>query len=295
MFKIIKSKVVAAEGTDKLGVNSNYRNTIGYNSQTKTISVLVEKVVREDLNREEDAPLTYLEVDSREFTTLDFPQTTDHMSWFVEFDVQTGKISNPIESLEWAKNLPNRNSVFHHGGLQTAYLARYSEDLLPLIYINSFNKNATDFSSSLLQIWEAPNTIINATAEELLNMEKHHWLRDNVFPEVEYEILDANGDAVTAPLTLQGNNLKNQYTVTLPAADEYTIRHIFTKPNFETIENTYDVNIVNGSSTKNRIVIAEGQSDVLINTRGLSAGDFTKVKLNSGKYTGFSELWITYQ
>lgn len=295
MFKIIKTPVLAAEGTEKIGINSNYRNTIGYNATTKTISVVVEKIVREDLTREEEAPVVYEEVASKNFTPNDFPQTTDHMSWFVEFDVETGKISDPIESLEWSKNLPNRNAFFHHGGLQTAYAARYSDVLLPLFYINSFNKELTDFSGSLLQIWQAPNTVINATADEMTNMEKHAWLRDNVISEVSFEILDSAGVPVTATQSLQGNTLKNQYSVTLPVADEYTIRHIFTKPNFTDVQNTYEVVVVNGSSTKNRIVVSEGQSDVIINTRGLAAGDFTKVKTNSGKFFGFSELWITYQ
>lgn len=295
MFKIIKTPVIAAEGTDKIGINSNYRSTIGYNATTKTVSVLVEKLVKEDLTREEDAPVVYEEVASRNFTSSDFLQTTDHMSWFVEFDVETGVISDPIETLEWSKTLPTRNSFFHHGGLQTAYAARYSDALLPLFYINSFNKQLTDFSGSLLQIWHAPNTVINATADEMTNMEKHAWLRDNVISEVSFEILDSAGAPVTATPALQGNTLKNQYSVTLPVADEYTIRHIFTKPNFGGVQNTYDVVVVNGSSTKNRIVVGEGQSDVIINTRGLSAGEFTKVKTNCGKFFGFSELWITYE
>lgn len=309
MFKILKTQIVAAlkEGAE-IGINANYRTTMGYNSVEKTISVKVEKVKKPDLTREEDVEITYEEVASRVFGVQDFPQNTDNITWFTEFDVETNKISDPMEIWDWVATLnqktpPAANVPYTIGSLQTDFAAHFNPKLLPLFHLGSFNKSVENFEGSILQFYvtNADETTLSPSDTILTNqnlvietsLEKAQWVSVNVLPQISYDVLDADGNVVDVEQTKTVT--PRHQKVSLPKADEYFVRINFTKPEFKNVSNTYNVSVVNGGINKNRIVISEGSSVVLVNARGLNSGDFVKVKLNVGKYNSFAEFWIVIQ
>jgi len=309
MFKIIKTQITASlkEGSE-IGINANYRTTMGYNSEDKTISVKVEKLNRPDLTREENLEVTYTEVASRIFGLEDFPQNTDNITWFTEYDVEANKISDPIEIWDWVATLqqktpPAPNVPYTIGSLQTDFAAHFTPKILPLFHLGSFNKSVENFEGSLLQFYVtnadqttlAPHDTIltDPNLEVKTSLEKSQWSSINILPMLSYNLLDANGDVVEVEQTKMVT--PRHQKVTLPKADEYSVRINFTKPAFKNISNTYNVSVVNGGINKNRIVISEGSSVVLVNARGLNSGDFVKVKLNIGKYNSFGEFWINIQ
>ena len=302
MFKIIKTPIISGSETSQtIGVNSNYKITMGYNPTTKVISVDVQVAKKQDLNRDETLlPTTFEDVASREFTAADFPKSSDHTGWFVDYDVTTNTITDPVETLKWSSQQPRRNSTYHMGQMQSDFLNRYSDKLIPLFMIKCFDKQSVDFEACVLSFWfhetegghPADTVITNSDAEVMTVQEKHAYLGSNIVPEVTFKVFDSNGVEVTAPLTKVA---RSQYKVTLPVSNSYTVKHIFSKPNFGDVLNVYNIEVVNGTANKTRIVVGDGESNVLLNTSGLSAGDFTKVKTHIGDFFGFSELWITYE
>jgi hypothetical protein len=309
MFKIIKTQITGSlkEGSE-IGINANYRTTMGYDSEDKTISVKVEKVNRPDLTREEDVEVTYTEVASRIFGVQDFPRNTDNITWFTEYDVEANKITDPVEIWDWVATLhqkspPAANVTYTLGSLQTDFAAHFNSKLLPLFHLASFNKSAEDFDDSMLQFYTTntdetslspSDTVLSNTNLDIKNsLEKMIWYSSNVLPQITYDVLDADGNVVNVQQTKTVT--PRHQKVSLAKADEYSVRINFAKPAFENVSNTYNVTVVNGGINKNRIVISEGSSTVLINARGLNSGDFVKLKLNIGKYVSFAEFWIEIQ
>ena len=116
----------------------------------------------------------------------------------------------------------------------------------------------------------------------------------------------------------------NQFKVSLPVSDSYKIRIMYQRhlhdlsPGSRTMPVTFDVNCVNGICNKSRSVakgydpenpdaLADAYKEshvfhprpslvgvdvVTVNTFGLSAGDFIKLKLNLGNFKSYAELWI---
>ena len=302
MFKIIKTPIIGgSENSTNIGVNMNYKVTMGYNSENGTITVDIQKAKKEDLNRDETLmPTTFEDVASRTFTAADFVKDSDHTGWFVDYDVETNTILDPQETLLWSSKQVGRNSNYHMGKMQSDFLDRYSDKLLPLFMIKCFDKLSTGFDASLLSFWvhetdgghPCDTVVTNENIETMTVAEKHEWIGNNLVPEITFEVYDANGVQINAQIT---KVRRSQYTVTLPAADAYTVKHIVSKPNFTNTLNTYNIEVVNGTSNKTRIIVGDGESNVLLNTSGLNAGDFTKVKTHIGRFYGFSELWITFE
>jgi hypothetical protein len=116
----------------------------------------------------------------------------------------------------------------------------------------------------------------------------------------------------------------NQFKVSLPVSDSYKIRIMYQRhlhdllPGSRTMPVTFDVNCVNGICNKSRSVAKGydpenpdalaaaykeshvtgprpslvGVDVVTVNTFGLSAGDYIKLKLDLGEYKSYAELWI---
>lgn len=309
MFKIIKTKIEASlKPNSEIGLNENFRTTMGYNSADKTISVLVESVNRPDLTRDEEAPLTYTEVASRIFGIQDFPQTTDCVAWFTVYDVEANKISDPIVVWDWVATLknptiPEAGKPYTVGSLQTDLLSYFSPKVLPLFHLGNFHRLVPNFDGALLQFFVtntdettlrgSDTVLLNPNLEVMTTLEKNLWNSYNALPQITFDVLDIDGNVVNVQQTQEMSTRHKK--VTLPKADDYFVKINFAKPEFETVSNTYDVTIVNGGINKNRIVISEGSSIVTINARGLNSGDFVKLKLNVGKFVSFAEFWITIQ
>lgn len=306
MYKLVKTIILGSDITGAIGINTNYRSTMGYNDTSKTISVKVEKLVKEDLTREESAPITYEVVAEREFAVSDFIRQGDHNSWCVDFDVTTETITDPLNILVWGDEQRAKNPAFRFNDLRAGLTARYSIDLLPLFILKSLD-NIDSFDHSLLtflvtkpaETVSAYDTVItNTDVEEMTYEQRSAWFNTEITPHITIQVLDLEDTVVATPFktnTHPSAARDNNYTVTLPVADAYKLRYTFDKPHFGDTPNTYNVTVINGNVNKNRIVIGAGTEDLILNSSYLVAGDYTKVKLNIGLLQSFSELWITYE
>jgi hypothetical protein len=133
------------------------------------------------------------------------------------------------------------------------------------------------------------------------------------FVEMNPMNLDSDNDVETL---IPGGN---QYKVNLPAQDDYNIRVVFSRHlgDYITdglyINNTFEIDCVNGVANKTRLIAGRteaksaimlsqhdnkprktfaGLENILINTTGLVAGDYIKLKLNLGNFKSYAELWI---
>ena len=110
------------------------------------------------------------------------------------------------------------------------------------------------------------------------------------------------------------DRIGGQFKLSLPAKDLYTIRvKYFTDYIIKTLPVKFDVICINGIANKSRLtsgwtqinedVILQqhtseiaarfvGLDNIQINTAGLVAGDFVKLKLNLGNFKSYAELWI---
>lgn len=294
MFKIIKTKISAAEDSSVIGINTNYRTTISYNDQQKTITVLVEKAKRPDLTRDEGSPTLFEEVQEKTFNQSDFISSSDNGSWFVDFDVSTEQITAPIDLFDWMSSTNKGNSNFH-ANIQSEIFKRYNENYLPVLYVKNLDKDSVNFDHTVLICYvadttdDATDTIVNAAgAESMSSIEMREWLEDNLKPEITFSILDSDGNTVGTLSKTQ----KNRYRTSLPSG-KYEIQVSCAKPNFSSTPNVYTLNNVNGFINKNRLVLADGQTlNVGSDLTGLSSGEYFKLKLNFGKFISYSELWI---
>jgi hypothetical protein len=277
MYKLIKTKITGFDDRDDtpIGLNANYRTTMGYNATTETISVKVEKIIRPDLSREDDVEISYEIVDEKTFTKVDFVQAKDLMAWVVDFDVVTEKILAPFDVYAYTSTIAT-GSLFHRV-MWRKIKERYSDKLLPLFALDSFYKEATGFSLSTLQFHiadtegTASDTILtNADVEEMTQAEKIAYTNDNVNTHVFYEIFDADDNLISsiindsehpqqalahrenAPERVKGGN---QYRVSLPNSSEYKIKVLFYGDHLDkTAAATFDVTTINAQSSKNRLV-----------------------------------------
>lgn len=335
MYKLIKTKITGFDDREDspIGLNSNYRATMGYDSVAKTINVKVEKIIRPDLTRDEEVEVTYETVDERSFSKSDFNQTKENMAWQVDFDVASEKIVDPLDVYAYTSTIAN-GSLFHRV-MWRKIKERYSDNLLPLFTVDSFYKQDPGFDLSVLQFHIADNpgelsdTIItNSDVQEMTQAEKIAYVFDNINTAVFYEVYDAEGNLLssiinpsdypqTALSAREGDTLRakggNQYRTTLPKADSYKITVIFLRNNSNTtISNQFDVSCVNGTPSKSRVYGGikpggpttgfgvkprgeftrfSGSEDIKVSF-DLQSGEHFKLKLSSGDFYSYSELWV---
>jgi hypothetical protein len=278
MYKLIKTKITGFDDREDspIGVNANYRTTMGYDSATETIDVKVEKVIRPDLTREEATEIQYELVDERSFIKADFNQTKDNMAWQVDFDVKTEKILEPLDVYAYTSTIAT-GSLFHRV-MWRKIKERYSDQLLPLFTVDSFYKEAEGFSLCTLQFYVADtegsvsDTILNNSNVELMTQaEKIFHQASNVDTKVSYVIYDSNDQLLSSPAPTITSPHKqdalserpgvdpiaisgNQFRVSLPNSSSYKIKAIFSRGiTDKQVSNTFDVTCINGVVNKTRL------------------------------------------
>ena len=337
MLKILKTPILGNEDTDIVAQNSNYKTTIGFDDATETIAVKIEKVVREDLNRDEHAPVTYETLTERSYTKSDFVKQVDNNIWFVEYDCNSNQLSDPIKVWEYTAQFAVSDSPSHTKVGQFLN-ARVGSTKIPVFLLEDFYKSSIGFSTSVLTYYfaESPegepaavsNTVINNDAEEVSLMDKFKYSigqQTHAF----FEILNADGTVdeektlslSQVGLQVGGSGLSkvrgNNFSVNLPAAEEYKIRVTFTRGlEDKSIPVKFDVRTINGVSSKDRLIAAsvvdkpcgdysylgDGYQDfvssryvsydnVVISNK-LEAGDNIKFKLDCGSQFSYAELNI---
>jgi hypothetical protein len=292
MYKIFKTKILASTITGNIGVNSNFRVTMGYDETTKVISVKIDKVIRPELTREEEVDFTYELIAERDFTEVDFPRVGDHNNWFVDYDVVNNIITTPVQTSTWVESERVKDKNFTWKNVRETLTARYSNDLIPLFALKSFdNGGVVGFDHSILTFFVSEETVVTTAGEELTPVERDAWFDQNIIPRITFEVRNTAGDLVSASIV---EAARNQYTLQLPPADSYAVTIVVAKPTFPETTNLYNVDVINGNANKSRIAIGDGTAEIIVNTSNLAVGDYTKVKLNLGLFISFAELWITY-
>jgi hypothetical protein len=303
--------------------------------------------------RDPHTTATFTTLLSKTFTSDDFPKTNDLMRWQVDYDV----IKNELvifDAFDYTQKLITDNV----SGRKVARFVkqRYSADLIPLFALDNVYKTAPDFTSSILTVYtdeqglDINDTILTGamtTAETVTQQEKEMWLNININTNVKFEILDSEGKIIsTQAANVKGSakattqypqtnmavaeehpyatsdehwGLGNQVKVSLPVADKYTIRTVYTrglKSQRELTGTLFNITTVNAVCNKSRSVVsgrdgaafdafleqrntlgpenstACGVDILTINMSDLSAGDYVKLKLNLGNYKSYAELWI---
>jgi hypothetical protein len=305
MYKLLKTQIEASTVTEKIGINYNIRPTMGYDATTKQISVKIEKIAKPDLTREEDVEVTYELLKERTFIVADFPAIKDHNNWIVEYDVINNVINDPISSWKLIADKRLTDPSFTFGHFREYLNSRWSEEIVPLFSLKSFD-TSSDFTHSVLTFWVNQDddsttkydTILKNKSVELMTIEQRDVYLDEFIPKVSFVVKttdDVSVGTVTAvPPSKTGGTIFNNYTVTLPAADLYKIEITVAKEKFGDTPNTYNLTTVNGNINKNRIQIGAGTFELVLNCSGLPAGDFSKIKMNLGEFASFAELWITF-
>ena len=110
MLKLFKTVIRPNEGAETYARDSKHRVTMGYNDETKTISVKVDEVIAPNPDLSDDLPentstvlrdphttADYQQIVTREFTAADFLMKTDNNKWIVEYDAKSKTISEPID------------------------------------------------------------------------------------------------------------------------------------------------------------------------------------------------------
>jgi len=304
------------ETGEKSVINGNYRFTYGF--VDNKITVKVDKIVRPDLTREHnDEEITFEEVASREFTSSEFALRTDHMAWYVDFDVVNNTILDPLDVIAYGAANAYKEPNYNVFGLHRDLMARYdSYTLLPMFYVKTFDYGTVNFENSLIVFYTVKHTepspgdtILN---NEVITLEDENatrfWIRDNLLSAVTFSIKDSEGNSVgNVSPKLESTPTKrrygvtdepamtpklNAYVATLPAG-KYNVTCSFAKELYPTAVNSYDIEMINGISAKNNITIGAGQSDVNIDLTGLSTGDVSRMKFNLGAFTAYAQLLIT--
>lgn len=168
----------------------------------------------------------------------------------------------------------------------------------------------------IFEILDADGKIVSSTAQKSA---KPASLIANPIPMTA---MNLDPDNTTAEQIIADGG--NQFKVSLPAADSYNVRIMFQRhlhdllPSSRTMPVTFDINCVNGVCNKTRTTAKGydplnldalasaynedhitgprpslvGVDNVVVNTTGLIAGDYVKLKLNLGNFKSYAELWI---
>lgn len=312
MYKLIKSKILGnAEKSATTSYNPNYRSTMGYNNATNTITIKVEKLIREDLTREQDVAISYETVDEKSFTKADFIQTKDLMAWCVDFDVTTEKILAPFNVYAYTSTLAS-GSTYHYG-LWNQISMRYSQDLMQLFTVDSFYKNVSDFSLSTLQFHvvtdeetTSKTVLTNTDVQEMTQPEKHNFIVQQINTLVFYEIFDESDNLVSSivnyspypqilspgVVTLPARSLYgNRYRASLPNAAQYKVKVLFHNDLLDkTISAKFDVVSINSIASKTRV--DSGIKDTEL--QSYSGGPFNTVDIHgNARFAGSETIKLT--
>lgn len=286
MYKLIKTKITGFEDRpdSDIGVNANYRTTMGWDAVSQSINVKVEKIIRPDLTRDDTVELSYNLVDERSFTIEDFPMNKENKAWIVDFDVKTEKIQNPFDVYAYTSTIAT-GSTFHKV-MWRNILQRYNPEYLPCFAIDRFYKADPTFNTAVLQFYvadtpdDASDTVItNPESEVELKTQslKIAFVNRALAAGVLYEILDEQDNIVSSnmvpsskqqealygvnevsgdPFQRNPSNLRgNRFKVSLPNSDSYKIRVVFinTFGIDKTLPVSFEVNCVNAISNKTRV------------------------------------------
>lgn len=330
MLRICKTPILGYDGSGdgKLGINDNYKATMGYNEGTNTIDVKIEKLVRPELTRSEEVDITYEVVAERSFKDTDFLKPTDNMMWVVEFDVQTETIKDPFNLLEWTKKFAAYDEVAHLNVYR--YLGeRYSTELLPLFVLEDFYKQTTGFETASLTYHVCDSTVISpttwtrhgvipmTTVEELSYQDCIAFAasrRTNIFFDVLNSDGTVNTDVEVIPVISNRQDfivkentgnvaafkvIGNHYLVNLPKADRYNIRvNYINMLRDKKIQSRFDVRCINGVSSKDRLYsgIKPNQETIDYSYLGADVQSFVNSNLygfDFSKFNGYDTLNIT--
>jgi hypothetical protein len=289
--------------TTPIGVNPNIRITQQYSSDT--VIVKIEKVIRPDLTREDDIELSYETLLEQTFTAADFPMVTDHNSFYVEYNVLTNSFEI-LDVLAFGKSNKSTVTNYHGTELHRDIKKRYTENLLPIFYVKTFDAAATGFNCSLINFYvnnhegDAADTIIlNSDVEEMTTQERHLWINENLVSYLTFviknedgsQIIDAEQTRLFAVNALGQPTRSNKYKVSLPAA-KYNIEVNVEKGLYPENANTYNIRVVNGFINKTRVSSGAGTFGVKLDISELDAGDFSKLKFDLGQFESYAELWV---
>lgn len=302
MAKLFKKQILGLETTDSAenvfngGLNPNLR--INFSYLNNEINVKLEKIIRTELIREQTAEdITYETVAEKTFVPSDFPIPTDMCSYIIEYNVLTNEFVT-LDFFDWAKqNIITQDQSEFINESRKLVLKRYNENYIRLFSIFSTDNNVQNWDSTRLTLYyfnqnDSPeiNTIITSevSVEEANDTEIAAWSDQNQRVNISYTIFNEDGTEVQDQITTR---FENRYRVSL-SSGKYKVRINFEKPAFSPAINTYIISMVNGVCNKNRITIASGTNDVTLDLNGLSSGDYSKFKLNLGKFISYSELWV---
>lgn len=221
MLKLFKTVIKGNEGTeDTYGHDTGHRVTMGYNADTKTISVKVEEVIPPNPDLDESLPegtdtilrdphttADFKVVATRDFTEADFVQKADNYKWIIEYDADTKSISNPIDVYEISKQYvdgSNSHEKIYYNLNEYRYNA--NTPLSPLFVIDSFFKSL-GFEGSTLQFFvedyqfDLMDTVLEVGNQQVTAVtpkEYEFWCNTYVRVMVTFEVLDANGKIVSS-------------------------------------------------------------------------------------------------
>lgn len=240
MLKIFKSIIKGNLDTETYARDTNHRVTMGYDADTQTIKVKVEKVLPPNPDLSEDLPedtptvlrephtsADFVLATERDFTPQDFVRTSDNCKWIVEYNSTTNTISDPIEVYEIAKQYIN-GSDSHEKIYYNLNNYRYqpADSLSPLFVLDSFYKSAEGFSGSAICFFvedfasDIMDTILEIPAEQVQTVEPKEyefWVQYNIRPAIGFEILDADGKIVASPLQSVAQEARSSTTATIQA------------------------------------------------------------------------------
>lgn len=302
MAKLFKKQILGLETTDSAenvfngGLNSNIRLKFSY--LNNEIGVTIEKIIRAGLIREQTAEtITYETVAEKTYVPSDFSFATDMSSYIIEYNVLTNEFF-VLDFFDWAKeNVIVQDQSEFINESRRLILKRYNENYIRLFSLYSTDSNVQNWDSTRITLYyfnqdenSEINTIISSevSVEEANDTEITEWSNQNQKVNISYSIFNEDGTEVQDQITTR---FENRYRVSL-SSGKYKVRINFQKPAFSTAINTYSISVVNGVCNKNRIVIASGTNDVILDLNGLSSGDYSKFKLNLGKFISYSQLWV---
>lgn len=221
MLKLFKTVIKGNEGTDDTyGHDTKHKVTMGFNAETKTISVKVEEAIPPNPNLDESLPegtdtvlrdphatADFIVVATRDFTEADFVQKTDNCKWIVEYHADNKTISDPIDVYEISKQYvdgSNSHEKIYYNLNEYRYNA--NTPLSPLFVVDSFFKSL-GFDGSTVQFFvedyqfDVLDTVLEIPSEQLTEVtpkEYEFWCNANVRVMVTFEVLDSEGKIVTS-------------------------------------------------------------------------------------------------
>jgi len=223
MLKIFKSIIKGNLDTETYARDTNHRVTMGYDAETQTIKVKVEKVLPPNPDLSEDLPedtptvlrephtsADFVLIVEREFSATDFVFKNDNTKWLIEYDSKTKTISDPIDVYELAKQYIN-GSASHEKIYYNLNQYRYQVDpsLTPCFMLDCFYKSL-GFDGSTVQFFvedlqlDFLDTVLevhdNQEITEVTPKEYEFWCQYNARVAVTFEVLDEQGKIVSSAI-----------------------------------------------------------------------------------------------